>query len=97
MLGCMHLPRELEPFHGWGPGALEFEAIVGETDLEGIVSSIAQIRLEQAGKLAVDRQQDEPAAVALAVIEVIPPAHARQPRHELRRPIPERVETPVSP
>src|SRR6266705_1349353 len=64
---------------------------------ETVVFSMAKIRLEQAGELAVDRQEDEPGPVSPASIEMLPSRDARKSRHELGRPVHEIIETPGSP
>src|SRR6266705_6433226 len=85
MLGCVHLPRELEPFRDRRPETLVLELVVRDTDLETVVFSMAKIRLEQAGELTVDRQEDEPGPVSPASIEVFQTRGARKSRRELGR------------
>lgn len=97
MFGCVHLPCELEPFRDRSPETLRLEIIVRETELEAVVSSMAKVRSEQAGELAVDRQEDEPRPVSPASIEMLPSRDARKSRHEFGRPLQEIMETPGSP
>jgi hypothetical protein len=97
MLGCVHLPRKLEPFRDRRPETLLLELVVRDTHLETVVFSMAKIRLEQAGELAVDRQEDKPGPVSRASIEMLPPRDPRKSRHEFGRPFREIIETPGSP
>jgi hypothetical protein len=87
LLGCVHLPRQLEPFLERRPETLLLELVVRKTDFETVVSSMAKVRLEQTGELAVDRQEDETSPVSPASIEMFPPRDTRKSRHEFGRPI----------
>jgi hypothetical protein len=97
MLGCVVLPRKLEPLRGLRPDTLRLEFLVCETELEAIVSSMAKVRLEQAGELSVDRQENNARPVSPASIEMFPSRDARKSRHEFGRPLQEIMETPGSP
>ncbi len=97
MLGCVHLPRELEPFRGRRPKTLRLEFVIRDTDREAVVPAMAKVRFEQAGELAVERQEDEPRAVSPASIEMLPSRDAGELRHDFRRPFDEIIETPGPP
>ena len=97
VLGCVHLPRKLEPFRGLRPETLRLEIVVRETDLEAVVSSMAKVRLEQTGELAVDRQENNARPFSPASIEMFPSRDTRKSRHEFGRPLHEIIETPGSP
>src|SRR5208283_212137 len=97
MPGCMHLPRELESLRGWRLKTLRLELVVRKANLDAVVSSMAKVRLEKTGELAVDRQEDEPRPVLPATIEMLPSRYAREQRHEFGRPFHEIIETPGSP
>jgi hypothetical protein len=97
MLGCVHLPRELEAFRGRCPKTLRLEFVIRDTDREAVIPAVAKVQLEQAGELAVDRQEDEPHPVSPASIEMLPSRDAGESRHDFGRPFDEIIKTPGPP
>ncbi|MEO8565547.1 MAG: hypothetical protein ABI541_04115 [Betaproteobacteria bacterium] len=97
LLGFVHLPREFEPFRGRRLKTPPLELVVREADLETVVSAVAKIRYEQAGKLGMNRHEYEPGAVLPAAVEMLPSGDARQLRDQLGRSLVESVEIQRTP
>jgi len=95
--GCVHLPRELEPFLDRRLQTLPLELVARDTDLKAVVSSMAKVRSEQTGELSVDWKENEPGAVLPASLEMIPSDDPRKFGHQLGRSLRDIIEVADSP
>lgn len=82
----VHLSRELELLRRRRSKTSFLELLFREADFENVVSSMAKVRLEQAGKLAVHRKEDQSRRVSPASVEMLPSRHSRESRDEFGRP-----------